>query len=169
MTKERVVMRIFNCFAASLLACAALVFSSCDKGVTNTVDMTGNIYGVWQLDTKTVDRETLKETDFGAEHFYLWLTSFRIAFAKKGSLSALDFKIQADGTVYAYNDVSYQISFSEALVLSNGLKEVMNLYGTYDVKELSKDKLVISKEVGNSITTYTFHKLFQEEEVESNQ
>lgn len=152
----------------SILACAALLFTSCDKGVTNTVDMTGNIYGVWQLDSKTVDGSTFKETDFGAEHFYLWLTTFRVALAKKGSLSALDFKnMDVDGSVYAYNDVKYQISFSEALVLSNGIKEVMNLYGTYDVKELSKDKLVISKEVGSSITTYTFHKLFQEEEVEN--
>ena len=162
-------MKFFRLFAASVLACAALVFTSCDKGVTNTIDMTGNIYGVWQLDSKTVDRETLKETDFGAEHFYLWLTTFRVALAKKGSLSALDFKnMDVDGSVYAYNDVNYQISFNDPLILSNGPKEVMNLYGTFDVKELSKDKLVISKEVGSSTTTYTFHKEFQEEQVESN-
>ena len=150
----------------SVLACA-LGFTSCDKGVTNTIDLTGNIYGVWQLDTKTVDGSTYKETDFGSEHFYLWLTSIRVALAKKGALSALDFeRMDVDGTVFAYNDVKYQISFSEPLILSNGLKEVMNLSGTFDVKELSKDKLVISKEVGSSITTYTFHKLFQQEEVE---
>ena len=162
-------MKIFSFFAASLLACAAICFTSCDEGVTNTVDMTGNIYGVWQLDSKTVDRETLHETDFGAEHFYLWLTTFRVALAKKGSLSALDFKnMDVDGTVYAYNDVSYQISFNEHLILSNGAKEVMNLYGTYDLKELSKDKLVFSKTTDRSTTTYTFHKLFQQEEVETN-
>ena len=161
-------MRIFNCFAASLLAFAALFFTSCDQGVSNTVDMTGNIYGVWQLDSKTVDRKTVKETDFGADHFYLWLTPFRVALAKKGSLSALDFKnMDVDGTVFAYNDVNYQISFDDHMILSNGSQEVMNLYGTYDVKELSKDRLVFSKTTGRSTTTYTFHKLFQQEDVES--
>ena len=162
-------MRHFRLLAASLLACAALVFSSCDKGVTNTVDLTGNIYGVWQLDTKTVDRETVQATDFTSEHFYLWLTPFRVALGKKGSLSALDFKnMDVDGTVFAYNDVNHQVSFDEHIILSHGLTEIMNLYGTYDVKELSKDRLVISKTSGSSTTTYTYHKLFQQEEVESN-
>ena len=161
-------MRIFSVLAASLLACAALVFTSCDKGVTNTGDFTGNLYGVWQLDTKTVDRETETLTDFDGEHFYLWLTTFRIALAKKGSLFALDFKnMIVDGEVYSYNDVKHQISFQEPVTLYNGLSEIMKLSGTYDVLELSKDKLVITKTVGNKTTTYSFHKLFQQEEVES--
>ena len=163
-------MRHLKILAAALLACTALIFTSCEKGVTNTVDMTGNIYGVWQLDTKTVDKETTNTTDFTSEHFYLWLTPFRVALGKKGSLSALDFKnMDVDGTVYAYNDVKYQISFDEHIILSHGLTEIMNLYGTYDVKELSKDRLVISKTTGNSTTTYTYHKLFQQEEVQNNQ
>ena len=162
-------MKLFKLFAASLLACAALLFTSCEKGVTNTVDFTGNIYGVWQLDTKTVDRETVYMTDFTSEHFYVWLTAFRVALGKKGSLTALDFKnMDVDGTIFAYNDVKHQISFDEHIILSHGLTEVMNLYGTYDILELSKDKLVISKTVGNKTTTYAFHKLFQQEEVESN-
>ena len=160
-------MRIFNVFAASLLACAALVFTSCEKGVTNTGDFTGNLYGVWQLDTKTVDRETLKDIDFNGEHFYLAVLPI-VAFAKKGALSALDFKIDVDGTTYSYNDVKHQISFNKALVLSHGIEEVMRLSGTFDVLELSKDNLVISKKVGNSTTTYSYHKLFQQEEIEDN-
>ena len=40
----------------------------------------------------------------------------------------------------------------------------MNVYGTYDVQELSKDKLVITKEVGSSITTYSFHKVQQQQQ-----
>ena len=163
-------MKNLKILAAAILACAALVFTSCDQGVTNTIDTTGNIYGVWQLDSKTVDGITTKETDFGAEHFYLWLTPFRVALAKKGALSALDFKnMDVDGTVYSYNDVKQMISFSERMILANGVLEIMNLYGTYDIKELSKDKLVISKEVGSSITTYSFHKLFDQEEVEDKQ
>ena len=163
-------MKHFKILAAAVFACAALVFSSCDQGVTNTIDTTGNLYGVWQLDSKTVDGSTTKQTDFGAEHFYLWLTPFRVALAKKGSLSALDFKkMDVDGTVFAYNDVKQMISFDEHMILSNGPTEVMNLYGTYEIKELSQDKLVISKEVGSSITTYSFHKLFDQEEVQGNQ
>ena len=162
-------MRIFKAIAATVLACTALVLASCDKGVTNTVDLSGNIYGVWQLDTKTVDRETVKATDFTSEHFYLWLTPFRVALGKKGSLGALDFKnMDVDGTVYAYNDVKYQISFDDHIILSHGLTEIMNLYGTYDVKELSKDRLVISKTAATTTATYTYHKLFQQEEVQSN-
>ena len=47
-------MKLFKSFAAALLACAALVFTSCEKGVTNTPDYTGNLYGIWQVDSKVV-------------------------------------------------------------------------------------------------------------------
>ena len=164
-------MKIFRTLAASLLACAALLFTSCDKGVTNTVDLTGNIYGVWQLDTKTVDRETVTLTDFEGEHFYLWLmpAPIPVALAKRGSLTALDFRgLKVEGELYSYNDVKHKISFDGVIKLTHGLTEIMRLSGTYDVLELSKDKLVISKTVGKSTTTYAYHKLFQQEEVESN-
>ena len=158
-------MKIFKVLAASLLACAALVFTSCDKGVTNTGDYTGNIYGIWQLDSKTVNRETEKVTDFTSEHFYLCLNSIRMAFGKTGSLTGLDLDhVDVDFSWYAYNDQKHQISFDDPIVLRQGLKEVMNVHGTYDVQELSKDKLVITKEVGSSITTYSFHKIQQQEQ-----
>ena len=158
-------MKIFRTLAATLLACAALVFTSCDKGVTNTGDMTGNIYGIWQLDSKTVNRETEKVTDFTSEHFYLCLNSIRMAFGKTGSLIGLDLDhVDVDFSWYAYNETKHQISFDDPIILRQGLKEVMNVYGTYDVQELSKDKLVITKEVGSSITTYSFRKMFQQEQ-----
>ncbi len=160
-------MKILKVLAASLLACAALVLSSCEKGVTNTGDFSGNLYGVWQLDHKTVDRETIKDTDFNGEHFYLAILPL-VAFAKKGALSALDFKIDVDATFCTYNDVDHQIYFKETQALYHGLNQVMYLKGTYDVLELSKDKLVISKTVGKSTTTYYYHKLFQQEEIENN-
>ena len=160
-------MRIFKVLAASILACAALVLASCEKAVTNTGDFSGNLYGVWQLDTKTVDRETIRDTDFNGEHFYLAILPL-VAFAKKGALSALDFKVDVDASFCSYNDVDPQIYFKKPLALSHGLTEVMYLSGTYDVLELSKDRLVISKTVGKSTTTYTYHKLFQQEEIENN-
>lgn len=152
-------------FAASLLACAALVFTSCDKGVTNTGDLSGNIYGIWQLESKTVNRQTERVTDFTSEHFYLCLNQLRMAFGKTGALTGFDLDhVDVDFSWYAYNETKHQISFDDPIILRQGLKEVMNVYGTYDVTELSKDKLVITKEVGSSITTYTFRKMFQQEQ-----
>jgi hypothetical protein len=152
-------------FAASLLACAALVFTSCDKGVTNTGDLSGNIYGIWQLESKTVNRQTERVTDFTSEHFYLCLNHLRMAFGKTGALTGFDLDhVDVDFSWYAYNETKHQISFDDPIILRQGLKEVMNVYGTYDVQELSKDKLVITKEVGSSITTYTFRKMFQQEQ-----
>ena len=156
-------MKLFKTLAASLLACAALLFTSCDKGVTNTGDLTGNIYGIWQLDSKTVNRETEKVTDFTSEHFYLCLNSIRMAFGKTGSLTGLDLDhVDVDFSWYAYNDQKHQISFDDPIILRQGLKEVMNVYGTYDVQKLTQNELVITKEVGSSITTYAFHKIQQQ-------
>ncbi len=158
-------MRTMKAFAASLLACAALVFTSCDKGVTNTGDLSGNIYGIWQLESKTVNRQTERVTDFTSEHFYLCLNQLRMAFGKTGALTGFDLDhVDVDFSWYAYNETKHQISFDDPIILRQGLKEVMNVYGTYDVQELSKDKLVITKEVGSSITTYTFRKMFQQEQ-----
>lgn len=158
-------MRKIRIIAAALLACAALVFTSCEKGVTNTGDLTGNLYGIWMLDSKTVDKETVKTTDFTSEHFYLCLNEIRMAFGKTGSLTGFDLDhVDVDFSWYAYNDVKHQISFDKLIVLRQGLREVMSLYGTYDVLELSKDKLVISKTGDTSTTTYSFHRIFQQEE-----
>ena len=158
-------MRFFKFFAAAVLACAALVFTSCDKGVTNTGDLSGNIYGIWQLESKTVNRQTERVTDFTSEHFYLCLNQLRMAFGKTGALTGFDLDhVDVDFSWYAYNETKHQISFDDPIILRQGLKEVMNVYGTYDVQELSKDKLVITKEVGSSITTYTFRKMFQQEQ-----
>ena len=158
-------MKFFKTLAASLLACAALLFTSCDKGVTNTGDLTGNIYGIWQLDSKTVNRETEKVTDFTSEHFYLCLNQLRMAFGKTGSLIGFDLDhFDVDFSWYAYNDQKHQISFDDPIILRQGLKEVMNVYGTYDVQKLTQNELVITKEVGSSITTYAFHKIQQQQQ-----
>ena len=117
------------------------------------------------LDAKTVDRETVKTTDFTSEHFYLCLNQIRMAFGKTGSLTGFDLDhVDVDFSWYAYNEQKHQISFDDPIILRQGLKEVMNVYGTYDVLELSKDNLVISKTVGKSTTTYSFHKMFQQEQ-----
>ena len=153
-------------FIALTTLCAALLLSSCDKGVTNTGDFTGNIYGIWQLDSKTVDKETVRTTDFTSEHFYLCLNQIRMAFGKTGSLTGFDLDhVDVDFAWYAYNDQKHQISFDKTITLMQGLREVMRVSGTYDVLELSKDKLVISQysKLTGKTTTYSFHKMFQTE------
>ena len=158
-------MKKFFCITLTAL-CAILLFSSCDKGVTNTGDYSGNIYGVWQLDSKTVDKETVKTTDFTSEHFYLCLNQIRRAFGKTGSLTGFDLDhVDVDFSWYAYNDQKKQISFDNPIVMMQGLREVMRISGTYDVLELSKDKLVISQysKLTGKTTTYSFHKMFLKE------
>ena len=151
---------------ALITLCATLFFSSCEKGVTNTGDYTGNIYGVWQLDSKTVDKETVKTTDFTSEHFYLCLNQIRMAFGKTGALTGFDLDhVDVDFARYAYNEQKHQISFDDTITLMQGLREVMRISGTYDVLELSKDDLVISQysKLTGKTTTYSFHKIFQQE------
>ena len=162
-------MKFFKTLAASLLACAALVFSSCEKGVTNTPDYTGNLYGIWQVDSKVVGNKT---TDFTSEHFYLCLTPILMAFEWTGSIAALDVDhIDVDFSFYTYNDQQHKISFRESNAQAQSLEKFIRLSGTYDVLELSEDKLVISKTVGNTTTTYYYHlaqRLFPKKEEQSN-
>ena len=162
-------MKFFKTLAASLLACAALVFSSCEKGVTNTPDYTGNLYGIWQVDSKVVGNKT---TDFTSEHFYLCLTPILMAFEWTGSIAALDVdNIDVDFSFYTYNDQQHKISFLDRGKQNQGGEVFIVLNGTYDVLELSEDKLVISKTVGNTTTTYYYHlakMLFPKKEEQSN-
>lgn len=162
-------MKLFKSFAAALLACAALVFTSCEKGVTNTPDYTGNLYGIWQVDSKVVGDKT---TDFTSEHFYLCLTPILMAFEWTGSIAALDVDhIDVDFSFYTYNDQQHKISFREGKTQAQSMEKFIRLSGTYDVLELSQDKLVISKTVGNTTTTYNYHlakRLLPQKESESN-
>ena len=171
-------MKSFSFFAAAMFACAALVFSSCDKqDVEHTGDETGTLYGNWELDTKTVDTQYTsgengeqkhEETDFAGDHFYLSLNENRLAFAKEGSIFTFDID-DVDAVTFSYNSSTKQISFEKTLTLSKGFlnPKVMRLSGTYDVKELTQEKLVLSKKenvVVNSFnasqtTVYSFHRL----------
>ena len=170
-------MRILPVFAASLMACAALLFTSCDMGVEHTGDETGALYGNWELDTKTVDiqytsggkgENSHEETSFAGDHFYLGLTENRLAFAKEGSILSFDID-DLDAVTFSYNANQKRISFDKALSLSKGIlnPKVMLLLGTYDVKELTQGKLVLSKEENVVIgefnaqqaTVYSFHRV----------
>lgn len=149
---------------AAAIACLAL-FTSCEKaGVDHTGDTTGSLYGVWALDTKTEitqdsnGQEVRNEVDYSGFHFYLSLSEPRIAIAKKGSFTQFDLSdVDVDAVQFSYNEAKKQISFSKTLWLSEGLLYHMRLYGTYDILELTDQKLVFQQETLGVTTIYAYH------------
>lgn len=150
---------------AAAIACLAL-FTSCEKqGVDHTGDVTGSLYGVWALDSKTEvtkdsnGKEIRNEVDYASCHFFLSLSEPRIAIAKKGSFTQLDLKdVDVDAVQFSYNADKNQISFEKTLWLSDSLIYHMRLFGTYDILELTKDKLVFQQEVLGVKTIYAYHR-----------
>ena len=171
-----------NFIYMAAIACLAL-FTSCEKqGVDHTGDETGKLYGRWVLETKhvvtesTTEGETstdVKDTDFSNEHFFMGIGEFPIphAMVKEGSLLTFDID-HVEGTEITYNSELKKISFLETLYLFRGT-HTMRLHGTYDVLELTNNKLTLRQEVvvtfGTLIdtkqtTTYSFRKLGEREE-----
>ena len=150
---------------AAMIACLGL-FASCDQlGVEHTGDKSGNLYGVWKLDTKTVitknsdGQEERKDVDHSSVNFFLSLSEPQIAIAKKGSFSQLDLKdVDVDAATFSYNEAKSQISFSKTLGLTEGLIYSMYLSGTFDVLELTDKKLVLQQEVLGVTVIYTYHR-----------
>jgi hypothetical protein len=158
-----------------ILLAAAIVFLplfiSCEKsGVPHTGDKTGALYGVWKLEKRTdivpqSSGNQTTETDYvNNVNFFLALSNLGVphALAKKGSFTALDLDdVDVDGTIFTFNADMNKISFKERLWLTE-LKELvlysMELKGTYNVTELTKNKLVLQKETLGVTTIYTFSK-----------
>ena len=168
-------MRILHVLTASLAACAALLFASCEKGVEHTGDETGTLYGNWVLDTKTVVTPTtsgdaqVTETSFVNDHFFLCLVEPQLAFGKEGTLLTFDID-DVDAGKFSYNAQQSKITFEKSIVLTTGFPpRTMSLVGTFDVKKLTDSELVLYKEekivLGEinyqSSTTYAYHRLVQ--------
>ena len=168
-------MKFFSVFAASLLACAAVVLPSCTKGVIHTGDETGNLYGKWVLDTKTVVTPStsgdtqISETTFSSDHFFLCLVEPQMAFAKEGTLLTFDID-DVDYVPFSYNQEKGKITFEKIILLSAGFPpRTMQLFGTFNVDKLTDSELVLTQEESVDIpnidyhktTTYSYHKLVQ--------
>ena len=156
----------------------ALLAVSCEKeSVEHTGDQSGTLYGYWSLDTKTVDilsnaggnnGTNHDETDFRGDNFLLYLTDFQVAFGQEGTLLTFDID-DVDGVTYSYNADKQQITFHKPIVLSKGFLSVkiMQLYGTYDITELTDKNMTLKKEEtialgslsSTQTTVYQFHKL----------
>ena len=152
-------------FAVALAS--LFLFASCQKEeVSHTGDMTGNLYAVWALDTKTEitkgsDGDKVSKEDYSDFHFFLAFAElpFPHAIAKKGSLTSLDLNdVDVDPTRFTYNAETRQISFSNVLWLSEGLFNHMRLSGTYDVLELSEKTLTLQQEALGVKTIFSYHK-----------
>ena len=147
---------------AAVIAC--LAFTSCGvSNVHHTGDLTGSIYGIWALDSKTVAPAGAvgngNRVDYSGVHFYLSLSEPRIALAKKGSFTQLDLKdVDVDGAQFSYNATKKQIGFTKTLWLTEGLQYEMRLSGTYQVLEMTHSKLVIQKESAGVRTIYSFRR-----------
>ena len=155
-----------------LLFIAAIValFASCEKeGVPHTGDVSGNLYAVWTLKTKTVVTQTNNgpetvDADYTNNHFYVAFGEFPFphAIAKKGSFTNFDLSdVDVDAVRFTFNADQRQISFLSRLWLSDDvLTKNMILDGTFDVLELTDQKFVIRQK--NSLlkttTTYSYIK-----------
>ena len=150
----------------AVLAAALLI--SCEKeNVIHTGDITGSLYGIWQLDTKTVvynsgNNEKSDVKDYSNAHFYLSLSEPRLALAKKGSFTNLDLDdVDVDATTFSFNAEQRSLSFDDILWLSDEvLTYNMILKGKFDVLELTDTKLVISQKdlTAKTTTVYTYHR-----------
>ena len=157
-------MKRFLLFAAIL---AAALFTSCEKqGVPHTGDVTGNLYGVWNLTSKSIvdknDSSKSLNDDYTNVHFYVAFGEFPFphAIGKKGSFTEFDLDdVDVDGAMITYNSDQRKISFTKSQIwLTDGLRYSMKLDGTYDVLELTDKQFIIQQEnvLLKTITTYTF-------------
>lgn len=156
-------------FLLAVIVCLAL-FTSCEKqGVPHTGDLTGNIYGIWQLTQKSEAIQTSegvdkKDYDYTKVHFYLAVAEFPIphAIAKKGSFTDLDLDdVDVDGSTFTFNAEQKKISFKKILWLTDELLTYsMLLSGTFDVLELTDNTFVIQQEepLIKRTVTYTYTK-----------
>lgn len=158
-------------FSLAILAIAALAFSSCTKDVEHTGDQTGDLYGNWVLDTKTVSYEGSESkpevTNFANDHFYLAFMEPKLAFGKEGSIFTFDID-DVDAVPFSYNKEQKKLTFEKIISLVTGFPpRTMSLFGTYDVVELTSQKLTLSQSeksllVGKTVTTvYSYHKLVE--------
>lgn len=149
----------------AVIACMALLTSCRVNRVSHTGDLTGSIYGVWALESKSVvpvgavGQDTQHQVDYSSVHFYLSLSEPRIALAKKGSFTQFDLDdVDVDGSQFSFNASKKQIRFTKTLWLTEGLQYEMRLSGTYNVVEMSRSKLVLQKEALGVRTVYSFRR-----------
>ena len=164
-----------NFLYLAAIACMVL-FASCGKenvepqneDEKEQVVLTGNLYDVWALTTKSETstdakgNPTVSNDDYTSCHFYLAFGEFPFphAIAKKGNLSSFDLDdVDVDAVMITYNPDTHQITFEKMLWLSDEwLTRNMVLSGKFDVTELSDTQLVIrlKEPISGNVIAYSF-------------
>lgn len=148
------------------VAIAALLVSCEKENITHTGDVSGTLYGVWALDSKSIvykegNQKKTSNVDYSPAHFYLWLNPIG-AVSKKGSFLEADLDdVDVKGTLYVYNANQRKIDFKDRVrLLDEGFSYDMNLKGVFDVLELTDKKFVISQkeDLLDRTTVYYYHR-----------
>ena len=136
-----------------------------DQAEDQTEKQTVSLFGIWALDSKpevvkdSKGNDKSNKVDYSKFHFYLAFGQPYLALAKKGSLTNFDLDdVDVDGTHFSYDTSKKKIRFNDTLWLSEGLICHMRLSGTYDVIELSENRLVIQQEVLGVRTIFSYHR-----------
>ena len=148
------------------VAIAALLVSCEKENITHTGDVSGTLYGVWALDSKSIvykegNQKKTSNVDYSPAHFYLWLNPIG-AVSKKGSFLEADLDdVDVKGTLYVYNANQRKIDFKDRVWLTDELFSYnMTLKGVFDVLELTDKKFVISQkdDLLDRTTVYYYHR-----------
>lgn len=156
---------------AAMAACMAVLAISCTGHLDDaTGDESGILYGTWVLDTYRFDAGGSVDGDGGTVPVII---PYKL---KETTLSFGDDLIahahmgwEFSASAYSFDADKQQITFARMMEVSDdGM--IMVLAGTFDVVELTKDKLVLRQpyadfgiDVGKTVTakataTYTYHR-----------
>ena len=159
-------MKNLKILAAAILACAALVFTSCET-LDPDKDFSGTIYGFWVVDKVVVDASLTingtttshtSTTDFSGEYCRLNLDTSHIA--------TLWFNLEwPDSETFTYNESAQRIEFKKGLDKGDNGKAIV-LLGIYDVRLDGNNMILSQPEASVGIggygaserATYYFHR-----------
>jgi len=159
-------------FFAIAVAGAAILALSCNRLENQTGDETGTLYGTWVMDSYTFELGGSKDDKSGTipivipyfKNTTLTLSENLRAWAGMG--------LEGDWSNYSYDSQKKQIVFDHMIEVSDD-GQIMVLYGTFDVAELSDTKLVLKQPYLNTgkftlpsgvtlsssaVATYTYHR-----------
>ena len=155
-------------FICSLLLLAGLVAAvcSCDNYL-HTGDQTGLLYGTWALDKLTVGTGTSLIGDGSMTYTEVNFTDCYLTL-NKGLIATANMGFDVDATAFSYDAEKKTIRFDESISVGNDGK-AMVLVGTYNVTELTDNRLVLDQPdlnieipgiaTAHQSASYAFHRL----------
>ena len=157
---------------AIAVASLAILAMSCNRLDNPTGDVTGTLYGTWVMDLYEFEVGGSKDDQSGSFRIpvpYFQYTT--LTFHENLRVTAV-MGWEGDWSNFSYDAAKKQITFDRMIEVSDD-GQIMVLYGTFDVLELSEDKLVLRQPYVNSgkitlpsgtdisasaLSRYTFHR-----------